>query len=380
MTEHYIGLMSGTSLDAIDAVLVHFDSGYPALIASHTEAFPAELRDQLLSLNRSRAGEIHRMAIADVELATCYAKAVNALLKQAGLSASDISAIGSHGQTLRHQPDLDTPYTLQIGDPNTLAELTGITTVADFRRRDLAAGGQGAPLMPAFHNAMLRVHDETRVVVNIGGMANITVLPAIPDSAVTGFDTGPGNVLMDGYILQHQRKTYDEGGNWAASGKVKEVLLTRMLRDKYFKLEPPKSTGRDLFNMRWLDRHLKAYDKRVGKRIIRKHIQATLCELTAITISDAIKQHASDAQTVIVCGGGVHNTALMFRLQCLLDDQQLLSSEDYGIDPDMMEAMGFAWLAKQTLAIQPGNLPSVTGANHPVVLGGIYPGSALPNM
>lgn len=377
MTERYIGLMSGTSLDAIDAVLVHFDSGYPSVISSHSESFPDTLRSNLLALNRSRAGEINRMGGTDVELAQLYATAIEALLAQTGLSASDISAIGSHGQTIRHQPGGPYPFTLQIGDPNTLAELTGITTVADFRRRDMAAGGQGAPLMPAFHDAVLRVHDETRVIVNIGGMANITILPADPDASATGFDTGPGNVLMDSYIRAHQRKAYDKGGHWAASGKVNDVLLTRMLKDRFFKTIPPKSTGREQFNMRWLERHLKAYDKRMGKRIIRKHVQATLCELTAVTISDAITQYANDADTVIVCGGGVHNTALMFRLQCLLDDKQLLSSEDYGIDPDMMEAIGFAWLAKQTLAIQPGNLPSVTGARHPVVLGGIYPGSVL---
>lgn len=373
MTERFIGLMSGTSLDAIDVALVEFDSHYPKLIASHSQALPAELRDTLLSLNRSRAGEIKRMAVADVQWAQQAADAVNTLLSQTTLTANDISAIGSHGQTIRHAPNNETPYTLQIGDPNTLAELTGITTTADFRRRDLAAGGQGAPLMPSFHNAMLRVNDETRVVVNIGGMANITVLPADPDEDVIGFDTGPGNVLMDAYIQTCLRKDYDEGGHWAASGSVNTDLLTRLLRDKFFKLPPPKSTGRELFNLRWLERHL----KRIKKRIVRKHVQASLCELTAVSISEAIQEYAADAKSIIVCGGGVHNTALMFRLQCLLEHQQIRSSEDYGIDPDAMEAIGFAWLAQQTLAIQPGNLPSVTGATHPVVLGGIYPGGIL---
>ncbi|MCK4742356.1 MAG: anhydro-N-acetylmuramic acid kinase [Sulfuriflexus sp.] len=373
MTERFIGLMSGTSLDAIDVALVEFDSNYPKLIASHSQALPTELRDTLLSLNRSRAGEIKRMAIADVQWAQQAADAVNALLSQASLAANDVSAIGSHGQTIRHAPNDETPYTLQIGDPNTLAELTGITTVADFRRRDLAAGGQGAPLMPSFHNAMLRVSDETRVVVNIGGMANITVLPADPDEPVIGFDTGPGNVLMDAYIQNCLRKDYDEGGKWAASGTVNTDLLTRFLRDKFFKLPPPKSTGRELFNLRWLERHL----KRLKKRLVRKHVQASLCELTAVSISEAIQKYAAEAKSIIICGGGVHNTALMFRLQCLLEHQQIRSSEDYGIDPDAMEAIGFAWLAQQTLAIQPGNLPSVTGATHPVVLGGIYPGAAL---
>ena len=373
MSERFIGLMSGTSLDAIDVALVEFESHYPKLIASHSQALPAELRDTLLSLNRSRAGEIKRMAIADVQWAQQAADAVNKLLSQTSLTANDISAIGSHGQTIRHAPNNETPYTLQIGDPNTLAELTGITTVADFRRRDLAAGGQGAPLMPSFHNAMLRVNDETRVVVNIGGMANITVLPADPDEDVIGFDTGPGNVLMDAYIQTCLRKDYDEGGQWAASGAVNNDLLTRLRRDKFFKLPPPKSTGRELFNLRWLERHL----KRIKKRIVRKHVQASLCELTAVSISEAIQEYAAEAKSIIICGGGVHNTALMFRLQCLLEHQQIRSSEDYGIDPDAMEAIGFAWLAQQTLAIQPGNLPSVTGATHPVVLGGIYPGGIL---
>jgi len=373
MTERFIGLMSGTSLDAIDVALVEFESNYPKLIANHSQQLPTELRDNLLSLNRSRAGEIKRMAIADVQWAQHAAKAVTELLAQAALSSSDISAIGSHGQTIRHAPDEITPYTLQIGDPNSLAELTGITTVADFRRRDLAAGGQGAPLMPGFHNNMLRVNDESRVVVNIGGMANITVLPANPDEDVIGFDTGPGNVLMDAYIQTHLRKAFDKGGQWAASGTVNAELLSRFMRDKFFKLAPPKSTGRELFNLRWVERHL----KRMKKRVIKKHVQASLCELTAMTISSAIQEHASEAKSIIVCGGGVHNTALMFRLQCLLEHQQVRSSEDYGIDPDAMEAIGFAWLAKQTLAIQHGNLPSVTGARHPVVLGGIYPGAAL---
>jgi len=373
VTERFIGLMSGTSLDAIDVAIVEFESNYPKLITSSTQALPSVLRETLLSLNRSRAGEIKRMAIADVQWAEQAANAVNKLLSDSNLSDNDISAIGSHGQTIRHAPNADTAYTLQIGDPNTLAELTGITTVADFRRRDLAAGGQGAPLMPSFHNAMLRVNDETRVVLNIGGMANITILPADPDEAVIGFDTGPGNVLLDTYIQIHLRKAFDEGGQWAASGKVHQELLSRLLRDKFFKLTPPKSTGRELFNLRWLERRL----KRLDKRMIKKNVQATLCELSAVSISEAIQQYAGEASSIIVCGGGVHNTALMFRLQCLLEHQQVRSSEDYGIDPNAMEAIGFAWLAQQTLAIKPGNLPSVTGAKHPVVLGGIYPGTIL---
>lgn len=369
MAELCIGLMSGTSLDGIDAVLVDFSTASPQLIAAHNTPLPAELRKNLLALNRPAAGEIARMAQADVELGRLFAHTVNQLLSLHNIDKTEIVAIGSHGQTIRHNPDADTPYTLQIGDPNTIAELTGITTVADFRRRDMAAAGQGAPLMPAFHAAHLRVNDVSRVVVNIGGMANITLLPASANRVVTGFDTGPGNVLMDGWYQRHQKGDYDKHGSWAASGKIDEAFLQRLQRDKFFKLAPPKSTGRDHFDMRWLDKLI----KRHGKRLQRKHVQATLCELTAWNIATAIHEHAADAHEVIVCGGGVHNTALMFRLQALLDSKQVLSSEDFDIDPDYMEAIGFAWLAKQTLAGKPGNLPSVTGARHPVVLGGVYP-------
>lgn len=369
MAELYIGLMSGTSLDAIDTTLVDFSADKPRLLAAHNDPLPADLRKTLLALNRPAAGEIARMAQADVELGRHLAQAVTKLLALHNIDKSEIRAIGSHGQTLRHNPDANLPYTLQIGDPNTIAELTGITTVADFRRRDLAASGQGAPLMPAFHAAYLRVNDVSRVIVNIGGMANITLLPANPNKTVTGFDTGPGNVLMDGWYQRHQKGSYDKGGQWAASGKIEQAFLQRMQRDKFFRLAPPKSTGRDHFDMRWLDRLI----KRHGKRMQRKHVQASLCELTAWSIATAINEHAADAHDVIVCGGGVHNTALMFRLQALLDGRQVLSSEDFDIDPDYMEAMGFAWLAKQTLGGKPGNLPSVTGATHPVVLGGIYP-------
>ena len=228
MAELYIGLMSGTSLDGIDVVLVDFSNGTPQLTSSHNEPLPKSLRKTLLALNRPAAGEIARMAQADVELGKHFAQSVNKLLTLHGIDKTEITAIGSHGQTIRHNPDADNLYTLQIGDPNTIAELTGITTVADFRRRDLAAGGQGAPLMPAFHAEYLRVNDIGRVIVNIGGMANITLLPANPNKAVTGFDTGPGNVLMDGWYQRHEKSSYDKGGKWAASGKVDEAFLQRM--------------------------------------------------------------------------------------------------------------------------------------------------------
>jgi anhydro-N-acetylmuramic acid kinase len=375
VTNYYIGLMSGTSLDAIDAVLVRLDgtpghNNDPELIASHKHPLPDTLRDTLLALNRPAHGELAKMAEADILLGREFADAVLNLCAHGNVAPHDIKAIGSHGQTIRHVPDGDPAWTVQIGDANTIAERTGITTVADFRRRDMAAGGQGAPLMPAVHNALLRVHDQNRVILNIGGMANITLLPADPEQPVSGFDTGPGNVLMDHWAREHHGQPYDHNGAWAATGKVDEALLAAMLKDKYFQQAPPKSTGRDLFNAAWLNRHL----KRGARRRPHKHVQATLCELTARSIADAINAYAAQADTVIVCGGGVHNTTLMFRLQALLEHRQVRSSEDYDLDPDWLEAIGFAWLAKRTLEGLPGNLPAVTGARHPVVLGAIYAG------
>jgi anhydro-N-acetylmuramic acid kinase len=366
--------MSGTSLDAIDAVLVRLADtpGHndPEFIAGHKHPLPEPLRDTLLALNRPARGELANMAGADILLGRELADAVLNLCAHANVAPHDIEAIGSHGQTIRHVPDGDPAWTVQIGDANTIAERTGITTVADFRRRDVAAGGQGAPLMPAVHNALLRVHDQNRVILNIGGMANITLLPADPEQPVNGFDTGPGNVLMDLWAREHHGQPYDHNGAWAATGKVDDALLKGMLKDKYFQQAPPKSTGRDLFNAAWLNRHL----KRGSKRRPHKHVQATLCELTARSIADAISAYAAQADTVIVCGGGVHNTTLMFRLQALLEHQQVRSSEDYDLDPDWLEAIGFAWLAKRTLDGLPGNLPTVTGARHPVVLGAVYAG------
>lgn len=371
MTELYIGLMSGTSIDSIDAVLVDFSQATPQLLASHQHDIPKQLRATLVKLNSPGNNELASMAKADVLLGQCFADAVNTLLSKHDIEATRITAIGSHGQTLRHVTDQLPAYTLQIGDPNTIAALTGITTVADFRRRDLAEGGQGAPLMPAFHNQLFRRQGAERVVLNIGGMANITLLPVQAAAEVIGFDTGPGNVLMDDWVQRHQKVAYDKAGQWAASGDVDDALLKRLLGEKYFQLAPPKSTGRDLFNRHWLETMIKKH----GKRLQRKNVQATLCELSAVSITDAIHAYAPNAETVIVCGGGVHNRTLMFRLQLLLGDIPVQSSEDLGIDPDDMEAIGFAWLARQTINGKPGNLPSVTGAHQPAVLGGIYPGT-----
>jgi anhydro-N-acetylmuramic acid kinase len=359
--------MSGSSLDAIDAALVRFDGG-PELIAHHTHPLPAALVTQIDALTRPGDDELKRLAIAEVELGNCFADAVLALLDQAGVAAAAVRAIGSHGQTVRHEPHPPHRHSLQIGDPNLIAERTGISTVADFRRRDMAAGGQGAPLVPAFHQAMLHDPAQDRVVLNIGGIANLTLLPAAIDAPVLGFDTGPGNALLDAWIQQQQGKPYDEGGSWAASGRLQPDLLTMLLGEAYFHETPPKSTGRDYFNLDWLAR---CWPDLSALR--PADVQATLLELTAFTIGDAIRRFAAQSREVLVCGGGLHNSRLMQRLQELLPEQTLISTASYGLDPDWMEAMAFAWLARQTLQHRPGNLPSVTGARHPVILGGIYP-------
>jgi len=370
MPELYIGVMSGSSTDAVDTVLVSIRRNTPRLLAHHTTPFPQALRETVLALNEPGARELERALGADVQLGRLFADSVNQLLENVDYAAAAIRAIGSHGHTIRHYPDSAFPTSLQIGDANIIAETTGITTVADFRRRDMVAGGQGAPLVPVLHSALFRRNDTNRVIVNIGGIANITILPADPVLPVTGFDTGPGNCLMDTWIQQHQGINMDTNGSWAASGNVNEELLARLLKDRYFSRLPPKSTGRDYFNLGWLQKKLKQHKKRV----LRKHVQATLCELTASSIAAAIVENAPVTDEVLVCGGGVHNMALMFRLQQLLTGRKLRSTDEYGIDPDWIEAMTFAWLAKQTLDGTPVNLSSVTGASKDVIPGAIYPG------
>ena len=365
---YYIGLMSGTSLDAIDAAIVHFSNRRCELQQHLTLPISEDIRRQALSLLTPSENELVRLCQLDVQLGRLFAEAVQALLTQADLDASAISAIGSHGQTLRHYPDTEFPTTLQIGDPNIIAEQTGITTITDFRRRDMAAGGQGAPLAPAFHQAMLRDEHYNQVVLNLGGIANITLLPADPRQPVTGFDTGPSNALMDSWTQTHLQQTYDAKGAWAASGRINNALLEQLLNDVYFRQSPPKSTGRETFNLTWLEQQLQNFSD-----LSAEDIQATLAELTAISIARAINQYAADTEQVLVCGGGIHNSYLMQRLAAHLPQQQLRSTEERGIDPDWVEAMAFAWLAKQTMEGQAGNLPGVTGAQHPVILGGIYP-------
>lgn len=369
MPELFIGLMSGTSLDAIDVTLVDFASQPPRPLAVHSHPFPPALRAELLALcHGSMKDELQHMATLDVRLGRLFAEAALAVLKECDIPASAIRAIGSHGQTVRHEPTGEYPFTVQIGDPNSIAQLTGITTVADFRRRDIAAGGQGAPLVPAFHAAVFRSTDEDRVILNIGGMANVTLLPHDQQQPVSGFDTGPGNVLMDVWVARHLDTPHDAGGRWAGSATAHPELLALLLEDQYFQRPPPKSTGRERFNMTWLEARLKKISPEPAQ------VQATLCALTAISSAAAIKRYAPQTKRVLVCGGGVHNTTLMQRLTTELPGIAVESTQVLGLDPDWVEALAFAWLAKQTLDGRPGNLPSVTGAQAPVVLGGIYLG------
>jgi len=367
MTDFYIGLMSGTSADGIDAVLVDFSQAEPRLIATHYTPYSQTLREKILALCQQGNDEIQRMGELDVILGKELALAVNNLLAQQALPASAIKAIGSHGQTIRHSPLHPHGFTLQIGDPNTIAANTGITTVADFRRKDIAMGGQGAPLVPAFHHQVFSSNKTARAIVNIGGIANVTLLsPTNPDSII-GFDTGPGNVLLDAWINLKQNKRHDENGAWAASGQVNINLLENMLADAYFQLPPPKSTGREYFNLSWLQQHLHAFPT-----ITPIDVQTTLTELTARTIISAIKLHTPQCE-VLLCGGGTHNHSLVTRLtEFAKPSFTITTTQQYGIHPDWVEAIAFAWLARQTINHQPGNLPKVTGAKKAVILGGIY--------
>ena len=365
--ECFIGLISGTSSDGVDAVLAEFTLA-PHLIASHFLAYPEALRLELLEFaaGHYRGDPVDQLGRLDRALGELFAQAALEVLKPPGLSGRDIRAIGSHGQTVRHRPRGPQPFTLQIADPNIIAARTGITSVADFRRRDLALGGEGAPLVPAFHRAAFADRSETRAVVNIGGIANLTLLPAA-DGPVSGFDTGPGNVLMDMWSRERLRAPHDEDGRLAASGKVHAALLADFLDDEYFRRAPPKSTGREHFSEAWLQTKLAGY------KLTAADVMATLCELTARSIADAVSACRPRAARVLVCGGGIHNRNLMQRLGALLTDHKIGSTADYGVDPDWVEAMAFAWLARETLAGRPGNLPAVTGAREPAILGGIYP-------
>lgn len=361
----YIGLISGTSADGIDAALVRFENERPALVAGLTHPWDDTLRRRILAVAQDEERlDLDQYGRLDVAVGYAFADAARAVLEEAGVSASEVVAIGSHGQTIRHRPDGPLPFTLQIGDPSVIAERTRIDTVADFRRADVAAGGQGAPLVPAFHATVLRPDTGARAVLNLGGIANVTRLTASGD--ITGFDTGPANGLMDAWCLRHRGEAFDHDGRFAASGNVDDALLAEMLDDAYFALPPPKSTGREHFHLGWLDMH-----PRVSE-LTPADVQATLLALSAISVTDAITRHAVDAVDVVACGGGVHNRALMQAIEARLAGRPLVSSSVFGIDPDTMEAMAFAWLAYRRLRGEPGNLAAVTGSRGPRLLGALY--------
>lgn len=361
--ELFIGLMSGTSLDGVDAALVEFnDQQQLHVLHTHFLAYPASLRAEILTLQHPAENELETTAIIANALATLYADTVNALLDAADIKADKITAIGCHGQTIRHRPELG--FTLQIGNAALLAELTGITVVSDFRSRDIAAGGQGAPLVPAFHKAIFADNRVNRAIVNIGGIANITYLPHSGETI--GFDSGPGNMLLDAWIKQHLDLDYDANGDWASTGTMIQPLLSAMLEDGFFSVKPPKSTGRDLFNHFWLNRHLH------NKHYLPQDVAHTLAGLTAHSIYHALMTHCVNVDEVYLCGGGAKNALLVRQLKDLLGDITLRAIDDLGIGADWAEAIAFAWLARQCLHHKTANLAEVTGARGPRILGAIY--------
>ncbi|MFQ3201981.1 MAG: anhydro-N-acetylmuramic acid kinase [Zhongshania sp.] len=371
MESYYIGLMSGTSLDGIDAALMRVDAN-STIHFEHSISAPLspELRTDILQLCGTSHEEIELLGKTDREIGRVFANAALQLCESAKLKPADITAIGSHGQTVRHRPPNierhhKQAFTLQIGDPNTISELSGITTVADFRRRDIAAAGQGAPLVPAFHAAVFRSEVEDRVILNIGGMANISLVKQNGD--VAGFDTGPGNVLMDSWINACMQRDFDRNGDWAASGKINIALLQHFLLAPYYSQTGPKSTGREHFNMLTIRESLAHFPP-----IAPTDVQATLLELTARTICNAIESTSTDMAPVFICGGGSANLTLRARISTLLSKRAVTDTKQLGIPPDWVEAVAFAWLAKQTLSNLPGNIPAVTGANGPRILGAIY--------
>jgi len=357
-----VGLMSGTSLDGVDAALVDFSEGRTHTLATFWLPYPATIRQQALQLQTAQHDEIRSAALLANELARCYAEAVGQVLAKAGTDAARIAAIGCHGQTIRHQPAAG--YSVQLNNPALLAELAGISVVADFRSRDIAAGGQGAPLVPAFHAAVFGDSERHRVILNIGGIANLTDLN--PGKPVRGFDCGPGNLLLDGWIERHKGLHYDEAGNWAREGRVLPELLKRLLADAFFSTSPPKSCGRDEFNLPWLEGYLAGSER-------PEDVQATLLELTALSATQAIAHWCGKPDELFVCGGGARNLLLMDSLQCHLPDCRVAGTDSLGQPADWVEAVAFAWLAWRTLHGEAGNLAEVTGARGPRILGAIYP-------
>ncbi len=365
----FVGLISGTSLDGVDAVVVDLSSNQPQLIASHIEPYGDRLRTSLRTLCQPGNNEIDRMGEIDRQVAITFATACQRVLELAHMESQQVTAIGSHGQTIRHRPDAVNPFTLQIGDPNTIVELTGITTVADFRRRDMAVGGQGAPLVPALHQTFFQQPGKKRIILNLGGIANITGLPDTAAQPVIGYDTGPANTLLDRWIEKHQDVRLDQKGEWARSGQIDHGLLDELLADPYFQLPAPKSTGREYFTLDWLQERL------ANHLTSAVDVQTTLVELSAVTIAQAITGEGYAQGEILLCGGGTHNHYLLERLGIHLPAASIQSTSSYGVDPDWIEAITFAWLAKRTLGGLNGNLASVTGAARNVVLGGIYPAS-----
>ena len=350
-------------MDGIDAVLVDFDDTSCTLRQAHSAAYPADLADRLKAIaSAPDTATVDELGALDVRVARAFADAALELLAAAGVAPADIAAIGSHGQTVLHRPDADEPFSLQLGEPATLAATTGLSVVADFRNADIALGGQGAPLVPAFHRWAFGHQGEYRAVVNIGGIANVTLLD--PAGATTGFDTGPGNVLLDQWCREHRDTTHDVDGEWAATGTVQPVLLGQFSDDPYFARAAPKSTGTDYFNLNWLRNQLRL----LGDTPDPADVQATLCELTAVTIAAAVP----DSHAVAICGGGAANGDLMQRLERLLQPRNVVPTSAWGVDPEWVEAVAFAWLARQRLRGEPGNVPSVTGASAAVSLGGVF--------
>ena len=371
-SELYVGLMSGTSLDGVDVAIVDFTQSPPQLHFCSTTAYSDSVRDRLLALCRSQTTSLDELYSLDAELGEIYAEVVNAALKKAGIPPQQIVAIGCHGQTIRHSPDSAVPYTAQIGDPNRIAVRTGIDTVADFRRKDIALGGQAAPLAPAFHRFLFRSSKENRAVINIGGISNISYLPADHSAPILGFDTGPGNTLLDYWTDQHCNTPFDEGGAWARTGAVNNELLARMLdAEPYFRQAAPKSTGTEYFNPGWLMTFL---NNAASKSLNPADVQTTLVELTVRTIAAALIELPSGIQNCYLCGGGARNLYLMERLALALPECTVNTTANLGLDPDFVEASAFAWLARERVNLRAGNIPEVTRAQQTTILGGIYAG------
>jgi len=375
MDDLYIGLMSGTSIDGIDAALIDLSNHQFKLVANLYQPYPDAVKTSLSNIIQNKQFSAADYASLDSELAMLNANAVNTLIKNSKCDSNKIKAIGYHGQTIFHEPEGKNPNSIQLGDPNVLAANTDITVVADFRRMDMAVGGQGAPLAPGFHQFLFQETSQTKsqhsAILNVGGIANLTILPAESQQPITGFDTGPGNCLLDEWIQQENNQPFDKNGDWARQGKLNEDVLTVLLNDPYFLKCPPKSTGREYFNLAWISERCKQKNIDTAS-LSAQDIQTTLASLSAITIARAVAEHAPQTQQVYVCGGGAHNQFLLELLQAQLGDVSLATTSELGLDPDWVEACAFGWLAQQRINNNPANVPSVTGASKPVVLGVVY--------